>query len=149
LDRCRTTQKFQSVYFFPLLYLLICFLALEHPERPEGTLRANSTDPPSFSEAQFDIILRRQRVRPNAFALKQTTVPSRFLNLSNDIEFSGWGSFVRVHLNQEDYEVGEKIVRAREDEKVLGQFTASALAGNAVLGSVFYALPAVVGVASV
>ncbi|THU77928.1 hypothetical protein K435DRAFT_973734 [Dendrothele bispora CBS 962.96] len=124
--------------------------ALEPPKLAEQSERTGSGNPPSFSQSQFDVILRRQRVRPsNGFALKQTNVPSRFLNLSNDIEFSGWGSFVRIQLSEEDYEAGQKTVRAREDEKVLGQFTASALAGNAVLGSVFYALPAVVGVASI
>ncbi|KAJ3733852.1 AAAP amino acid permease [Lentinula guzmanii] len=80
---------------------------------------------------------------------KSTTIPSRFLNLSNDFEFAGWGTILHLQLEGSDYEAGEARIKQNDETKVLGQFTASALAGNAVLGSVFYALPAVVGVASV
>ncbi|KAF5310403.1 hypothetical protein D9758_018960, partial [Tetrapyrgos nigripes] len=124
--------------------------AISSSRQAERNTNTNPTDPPSFLESQFDVVLRRQCVRPsNTVTLKQTTVPSRFLNLSNEFEFSGWGTLLRLQLTEEDYAAGEAVVKARQDEKVLGQFTASALAGNAVLGSVFYALPAVVGVASV
>lgn len=56
---------------------------------------------------------------------------------------------MQTALDPEDSLAGANRVRALRDQKVLGQFTASALAGNAVLGSVFYALPAVVGVATI
>ncbi|KAE9408697.1 AAAP amino acid permease [Gymnopus androsaceus JB14] len=109
-----------------------------------------SHNPPSFDESQYDIILRRQRVRPpTGPSLKSTTVPSRFLNLSNDFEFAGWGTYSKIQLEDADYVAGEARVKERNEIKILGQFTASALAGNAVLGSVFYAIPAVVAVASV
>ncbi|KAJ3877659.1 AAAP amino acid permease [Lentinula edodes] len=109
-----------------------------------------SPNPPSFDESQFDVILRRQRVRPPLGpSRKSTTIPSRFLNLSNEFEFAGWGSFINLRLEASDYEAGEARIKMNDGMKILGQFTASALAGNAVLGSVFYALPAVVGVASV
>ncbi|KAF8065050.1 amino acid permease-domain-containing protein [Lyophyllum atratum] len=81
--------------------------------------------------------------------LKQTALPSRFLNLTNDFEFAGWGSLMRVTLGKEDQRVAEERLQEIRRQSVLGQFTASALAGNAVLGSVFYALPAVVAVSSV
>ncbi|KAF8911346.1 amino acid permease-domain-containing protein [Mucidula mucida] len=76
-------------------------------------------------------------------------VPSRFLNLSNDFEFAGWGSVVHTKLTAEDELAGKTRVTSLREQKVLGQYTATALAGNAVLGSVFYALPAVAAVASV
>ncbi|KAK0194213.1 AAAP amino acid permease [Armillaria mellea] len=66
-----------------------------------------------------------------------------------EFEFAGWGSFSQFTLDAEERDAGESRVRNARDAKVLGQFTASALAGNAVLGSVFYALPAVVAVSSV
>ncbi|KAK0223656.1 AAAP amino acid permease [Armillaria fumosa] len=75
--------------------------------------------------------------------------PSRFLNLSSEFEFAGWGSFAQFTLDAEERDAGESRVRSARDAEVLGQFTASALAGNAVLGSVFYALPAVVAVSSI
>uniref|UniRef100_A0A0W0FV04 Putative AAAP amino acid permease n=1 Tax=Moniliophthora roreri TaxID=221103 RepID=A0A0W0FV04_MONRR len=112
--------------------------------------RQHNLDPPTFAESQFDIILRRQRVRHlGERALKTTAVPSRFLNLTNEFEFAGWGTFQKLQLEPEDRDMGEKRVKSLHDAKILGQFTASALAGNAVLGSVFYALPAVVAVATV
>ncbi len=94
------------------------------------------------------MILRRQRKRRKD-SVKVTTVPSRFLNLSNDFEFAGWGSVVHTKLTAEDELAGKTRVTSLREQKVLGQYTATALAGNAVLGSVFYALPAVAAVASV
>ncbi|KAE9408696.1 hypothetical protein BT96DRAFT_1013316 [Gymnopus androsaceus JB14] len=109
-----------------------------------------SHNPPSFDESQYDIILRRQRVRPpTGPSLKSTTVPSRFLNLSNDFEFAGWGTYSKVQLEDADYVAGEARVKERNEIKILGQFTASALAGNDILGGIFYTIPAVVAVASV
>lgn len=55
----------------------------------------------------------------------------------------------RIKLSLDDYAHGEATVKQMRDARVLGQWTASALAGNAVLGGVFYALPAVVAVAGV
>jgi hypothetical protein len=81
--------------------------------------------------------------------LKTTAVPSRFLNLTNEFEFAGWGTYQKFHLEPNELEIGAERVKSLRDAKILGQFTASALAGNAVLGSVFYALPAVVAEAKV
>lgn len=110
-----------------------------------------SADPPTFRESQFDIILRRQRPRPQGGGgLKHAPVPaSRFLNLSRDFEFAGWGSFSKVTLTADDHVVAEQKRGAAHRATLLGQFTASALAGNDVLGGVFYTLPAVLAVAGV
>lgn len=81
--------------------------------------------------------------------LKHAALPSRFLNLTNDFEFAGWGTRAAVQLSEEDRMAGEHALDETRRKCVLGQFTASALAGNAVLGSVFYALPAVVAVSGV
>ncbi|KIM82859.1 hypothetical protein PILCRDRAFT_70435, partial [Piloderma croceum F 1598] len=78
-----------------------------------------------------------------------TNVPSRFINLSNDLEFAGWGSSSRLSLSSEDHERGQETLRVLKGQKILGVFLASALAGNDILGGVFYTLPAVVAVASV
>ncbi|KAK0469330.1 amino acid permease-domain-containing protein [Desarmillaria tabescens] len=110
----------------------------------------DNIEPPSFHDSHYDVIFRRQRNRPkDGGGLKSTTVPSRFLNLSGKFEFAGWGSFSQFKLDAAERDAGESHVRSARDSKVLGQFTASALAGNAVLGSVFYALLAVVAVASI
>lgn len=107
--------------------------------------------PPTFRDSQFGIILRRQRYRPpdNSGLKSHTGIPSRFINLSNAFEFAGWGSISHLKLTHADREAGERAIAKRKSEKVLGQFTAAALAGNAVLGSVFYAFPAVIIVAGV
>ncbi|CAK5282919.1 unnamed protein product [Mycena citricolor] len=106
--------------------------------------------PPTFRQSQFDVVLRRQRMRltpTGAPRLKTTT--SRFLNLSSDFEFAGWGSFSRVKLSADDHAQGEDRLARTRSAKVLGRWTGTALPGNAVLGSVFYALPAVVAVCGV
>lgn len=81
--------------------------------------------------------------------MKCTAVPSRFLNLPNTFEFAGWGTLSRIELERDDLTRGEEDVQAARRAACLGQFTASAIAGNAVLGSVFYALPAVALVSGV
>lgn len=106
--------------------------------------------PPSFDSAQFDVILRRQRLRPaDGGGIKSTAIPSRFLHLPNTFEFSGWGTMSRIELEPLEVSKGHEDIQEARRSVTLGQFTASSLAGNAVLGSVFYALPAVVAVSGV
>ncbi|KAJ7508836.1 amino acid permease-domain-containing protein [Mycena galericulata] len=113
---------------------------------------ASPPDLPTFNESQSDgIILRRQRQRPQGGGgMKHTAFPSsRFLNLSRDFEFAGWGSFAKIKLAADDHAVAEDKQGATHRAKLLGQGTASALAGNDVLGGVFYTLPAVLAVSGV
>lgn len=70
-------------------------------------------------------------------------------NLTITFDFSGWGSKSRLSLTEDDAVAGREEIQTIKSCQVLGQFTASAVAGNAVLGSVFYALPAVVAVGGV
>ncbi|KAG1872974.1 amino acid permease-domain-containing protein [Suillus subalutaceus] len=106
------------------------------------------TIPPLFNQSHFDIVLRRQRSRKEGMP-KFTAVPSRFLNLTNDFEFAGWGSISHLILTPEDIDQGEVELNFFREQQVLGQFTASALAANDILGGVFYTLPSVVAVAGV
>ncbi|CAL1697826.1 unnamed protein product [Somion occarium] len=123
------------------------WIAIEPPMPPRNiqVISDLCSEPPSFSAAQFDIVLRRQHQRSrDGGGVKKAAIPSRFLNLSDTFEFSGWGTLSRIELDPSDISYGEKCIQDGRRAKTLGQFTASALAGNAVLGSVFYALPAVV-----
>ncbi|KAJ7122407.1 amino acid permease-domain-containing protein [Mycena epipterygia] len=114
-------------------------------------LVVQSVDPPTFRESQFDIIVRRQRTRPQGGGgLKHPSAPaSRFLNLSRDFEFAGWGSLSKITLTADDHARSEQQRAVTRRAKLLGQFTATALAGNDVLGGVFYTLPAVLAVSGV
>lgn len=136
------------------------WMAIEPPNFPKPNAKqsppfpgpqSSSEPPPSFRDSQFGIILRRQRHRPadNSGLKTSEAHLSRFINLSNSFEFAGWGSITRLKLANEHHVYGSSHVEAFHEAQVLGQFTASALAGNAVLGSVFYALPAVVVVAGI
>ncbi|KAF9531070.1 AAAP amino acid permease [Crepidotus variabilis] len=143
---------------------------LQHPSRgawvavepPVSPLTANYNDtgrdesdqtpnPPSFTASQFGTILRRQRLRPldNSGLKDYPALPSRFVHLTNSFEFAGWGSVARLRLSSEDLSEGDSRIQRIRKARVLGQFTASGLAGTAVLGSVFYSIPAVVAVAGV
>ncbi|KAJ7844513.1 amino acid permease-domain-containing protein [Mycena olivaceomarginata] len=83
-------------------------------------------------------IARGPGVGTKGGGLKNTlATSSRFLNLSSDFEFAGWGTFSKLKLTGEDHRVGDERL-----QHIRG-------AGNAVLGSVFYALPAVVAVCGV
>lgn len=103
---------------------------------------------PQSNHSHFDIVLRRQHSRKEGKP-KFTAVPSRFLNLTNDFEFAGWGSISHLTLTHQDICHGEAELNVFREEQVLGQFTASALAANDILGGVFYTLPSVVAVAGV
>lgn len=125
------------------------FIAINPPPTAFNAQPASDVDaPPPFESSQFAIIFRRQR-KPRNNPLKSTYTPSRFIHLPNAFEFSGWGEVKRLTLSEKDTAAGDSSMDSLKREKVLGQFTASALAGNAVLGSVFYALPAVVAVGGV
>ncbi|KDR77023.1 hypothetical protein GALMADRAFT_425547 [Galerina marginata CBS 339.88] len=114
-------------------------------------LQENPAPPPSFQDSQFAIVLRRQRLRPadNSGLKTGNAYPSRFINLTNSFEFAGWGSITSLKLDTRDHDEGNARIESLRRGHVLGQFTASALAGNAVLGSVFYALPTVVAVGGI
>ena len=58
---------------------------------------------------------------------------------------SGWGSTSYLDIGPYDAAAPPP----PREVPTLGQFTASAVTGNAVLGSVFYAIPAVVAVSGV
>ncbi|KAJ7510645.1 amino acid permease-domain-containing protein [Mycena galericulata] len=122
-----------------------------HDTYPPSSLAAPSTNPPTFHESQFAIVLRKQRTRPlDGGGLKHSlAISSRFLNLSSDFEFAGWGSIVRLKLTADDHAVGEECLQRVGRVRLLGQLTGTALPGNAVLGGVFFALPAVVAVCGV
>ncbi|KAJ7158011.1 amino acid permease-domain-containing protein [Mycena crocata] len=127
------------------------WIALETVARSTDVEAIHSPDLPFSKQSQFDIILRRQRGRvPGGGGLKRTpATTSRFLNVSSDFELAGWGSLVNLQLTKEDHAVGEERLHCVRSAMVLGQFTGTALPGNAVLGSVFYSLPAVVAVCGV
>lgn len=106
--------------------------------------------PPSFSESQSDANPHRLRTRQRTKGgLKLTTSPSRFLILSNDFEFAGWGSVFYVEFSDEDLRKGEEVVKQDREGPVFGPWMASAVAANEVFGSVFYAFPPVVAAAGV
>ncbi|KAF9238909.1 amino acid permease-domain-containing protein [Melanogaster broomeanus] len=89
-------------------------------------------------------------IRPHTLEAAQTTTfPSRFLNLSNDFEFAGWGSIFRIELSQDDLSHGNNTLRDLRRKQVLGQFGASALAANDILGGVFYTIPTVFAISGV
>lgn len=54
-----------------------------------------------------------------------------------------------LKLTKEDRDAGKAQIECMKKRRVLGQFTASALAGNDILGGIFYVIPAVVGVGGI
>ncbi|KAL4061674.1 amino acid permease-domain-containing protein [Scleroderma citrinum] len=127
--------------------------AVEHPchentFEPTGGIVATNTFPPTFDKSNFAIILRRQRVRSGGEP-KFTTSPSRFLNLTNDFEFAGWGTISKIALTPDEISHGNDALTSQRSQQVLGLFEASALAANDVLGGVFYTLPSVFAVSGV
>ncbi|CEL55150.1 hypothetical protein RSOLAG1IB_01158 [Rhizoctonia solani AG-1 IB] len=102
--------------------------------------------PPSFAQSEFETIIRRQRVG-GADGRKLVTAPSRFPRVDNEWEFAGWGQVSYKEIKQDRLDKAHKSMS--ELGVQMGQFRSSSISGNGVVGSVFYAFPAVAAVASV
>ncbi|KDQ14961.1 hypothetical protein BOTBODRAFT_65898 [Botryobasidium botryosum FD-172 SS1] len=95
---------------------------------------ASGALPPSFAQSEFETIIRRQRTRlPHKLKLPHSRPPPRALHM-----FAGWGSMSYVELTP-----AELTPRAPPKVSLMGQLRASSISGNGVVGSVFYAFPAV------
>ena len=93
---------------------------------------------PSFDQSQFDdIVLRRARSRDQQ---KQSRAPPKPTLRNDSWRFAGWGDLRYVELTSEDLASGDEMIEQAK-HPLMGQFVASAVAGNDVLGSPFYALP--------
>ncbi|EJD46997.1 hypothetical protein AURDEDRAFT_113597 [Auricularia subglabra TFB-10046 SS5] len=105
--------------------------------------------PPSFAQSQLHTIIRRQILRPrDGSGVKVSRRPSRFANLPVELGFAGWGKIQWTALSPEDIASAEKRI-CDADAKILGQWVGAAVVGNDLLGSVFYAFPAVSAVAGI
>ncbi|KAH8922094.1 hypothetical protein BT69DRAFT_1220705 [Atractiella rhizophila] len=93
---------------------------------------------PSFAESQFEVILRRQLLRPR---LGGGSKAPPFTNASEPWKFSGWGTTRYLELTNDDLNQAEDRMKEDEKKRTLGAWTASAVASNAVTGSIFYAFP--------
>ncbi|CUA70431.1 Receptor-type tyrosine-protein phosphatase eta [Rhizoctonia solani] len=100
---------------------------------------------PVFVEPQFETAALRQRAGPGQ-ELKYTSA-SRFLNISDEWERSGWGSVTYLELTTE--QLNQAHIRMNQPERQMGQFRSSSLSGNGILGSAFYTFPAMATVASI
>ncbi|KZV90196.1 hypothetical protein EXIGLDRAFT_677363 [Exidia glandulosa HHB12029] len=106
-------------------------------------------EPPSFAQSQLHTIIRRQIARPrDGSGVKVSKRPSRFANLPIELGFAGWGKVQWTALSHDELAAAEAKLRDA-DEKVLGQWVGAAVVGNDLLGSVFYAFPAVAVVAGI
>lgn len=63
-------------------------------------------------------------------------------------EFAGWGTMSMLELSRAERDAAAKSVASRP-RAVLGQWRTASLCGNALTGSVFYSLPAVLAASSV
>lgn len=124
----------------------------------EADISSPSPSPPlpstlNLLDSRHDqLVMRRQPSRPRdgGGAKRYPGHSARFENLRNvvldDLEFSGWGTSSK--LDEADLDLRAHDSEAPTTPK-FGSWTATGIAGNAVLGSVFYAFPAVVKVAGV
>ncbi|PVG04382.1 hypothetical protein CPB86DRAFT_843350 [Serendipita vermifera] len=120
---------------------------LKWKDVPEKRTHATSgsAHPPSFAQSEFETIIRRQKTNPHG--LKILNIPSRYPTLDNDWEFAGWGSMQYLELSRDDWDEAKKVMSTHPP--TLDQFRVSSIAANGVVGSVFYAFPAVVTAAGI
>ncbi|SPO20620.1 uncharacterized protein UTRI_00096 [Ustilago trichophora] len=116
-----------------------------------------SSDDPFTSDTGWNNALRRGELKTTLdrdVDAPTTTLASErqdpLMAIHRAWEFAGWGSISLLELpNSCSPGNGNDTSNSEPRRLQLGQWKASAIAGNAVTGSVFYALPAVVAVSSV
>ena len=120
-----------------------------------------SPDDPSTTDTGWTNALRRGELKTTLVPDRNTDAPTTTLAserhdplmaIHRAWEFAGWGSISLLELPDASAPSSNATTNlenpgARRPQ--LGQWKASAIAGNAVTGSVFYALPAVVAASSV
>ncbi len=127
------------------------------PAGPRRTRTTSEQDDPFTSDSGWSGALRRGELKAgwnyNAEAPTTTLTTDRqhpLMAIHRAWEFAGWGSISLLELPSDPPSQSAAEPAASTPQPVqLGQWKASAIAGNAVTGSVFYALPAVVAVSSV
>lgn len=118
--------------------------------------KTSSTDDPFSTKADWSSALRNGDLKTTLDRdgnAPTTTLPSDrqdpLMAIHRAWEFAGWGSISLLELPDSPTSNSNSADTAEAKQLQLGQLKASAIAGNAVTGSVFYALPAVVAVSSV
>ncbi|KZT52939.1 hypothetical protein CALCODRAFT_458622, partial [Calocera cornea HHB12733] len=104
---------------------------------------AVSLHPPSFAQSEFETIIRRQRHNRPHNIKAPPNLRTRYPNLDHDWEFAGWGKTSYLELLEPDISHATERLDELKRTPRMGQFLASAIAGNDIIGSVFYAFPAV------
>lgn len=125
------------------------------PSDPASTVTTTATDDPFASDLGWSNALRRGELKTTLdrdMDAPATTLASErqdpLMAIHRAWEFAGWGSISLLELANPPAN-GSNTSETQPKRLQLGQWKASAIAGNAVTGSVFYALPAVVAVSSV
>ncbi|SJX60084.1 uncharacterized protein SRS1_11398 [Sporisorium reilianum f. sp. reilianum] len=124
-------------------------------EPPNEPAHASGADDAHASDAGWTNALRRGELKAtldrHGEAPTTTLASDRqdpLMAIHRAWEFAGWGSISLLELPPSDANA-DNLTTTEPKPLQLGQCRASAIAGNAVTGSVFYALPAVVAVSSV
>nr|CDI51008.1 conserved hypothetical protein [Melanopsichium pennsylvanicum 4] len=122
---------------------------------PTNLQQPSTTDDPFASDSGWNSAFRRGELKATIDRIidaPTTTLPSDrqdpLMAIHRAWEFAGWGSISLLELPPTPSNVNNDSDQQSKHLQ-LGQWKASAIAGNAVTGSVFYALPAVVAVSSV
>ncbi|CAE6433205.1 unnamed protein product [Rhizoctonia solani] len=120
-----------------------------NPESPDIELNNTEADPSTSDWTKSDKLIaeRAAALDPMDGHHKFVPTPSRFPRIANEWEFSGWGKVFYIEIKDE--QLGAAHQRMSEPEVQMGQFRSSSISGNGVVGSIFYAFPAVAAVASI
>ncbi|SOV03108.1 uncharacterized protein UDID_20054 [Ustilago sp. UG-2017a] len=123
--------------------------------RSQIVAQSNGHEDPFTSDTGWSNALRRGELKATLdrnLDAPMTTLPSErqdpLMVIHRAWEFAGWGSISLLELPN-PLTSSDNDAKSQPKQVQLGQWKASAIAGNAVTGSVFYALPAVVAVSSV
>lgn len=127
---------------------------LEEDHREEDlpeTWALPSIASPSAARRRHELQGRRESspdAQSNAISEEQTRLPKLTRSKSSDRNdwtswhFAGWGNMTMMEISQQDLQEAQKVTD-QGPKPVLGWARAASIAGNALTGSVFYSIPAV------
>ncbi|KAG1139457.1 hypothetical protein G6F37_007277 [Rhizopus arrhizus] len=93
--------------------------------------------PPSFAESEFHQIKQKQLKKRRGYALKWSSVPTRYPNLNSSWEFAGWGSTYYMEIEPSDLQQYDE---KKLNKTTIGQWRATSIAGNDLIASVLYSI---------
>jgi len=131
----------------PARNLLSEVLHLSPQQSPSATRRRHQHNRRGSSpDFRLDTVIEESKRQPKLKRYDSKMPKNR--NEWNNWQFSGWGSMMMLELSKKELEQSQEVIDKRP-KPILEWARAASIAGNALTGSVFYSIPAVLAACTI